>query len=201
MVSIIMDIKIATYNVRSALSNGYAIQELLNCNDIIALQETWLHDQNVNFLNSLSSEFSFYACSPLDVEESILIGRPYGVLALLFKNNVRNCVKLIPTNDTRILCIDVSLPNTALRIINCYLPYNDGTNIAEYVHYLAKIHCLMHEHTNGCCLILGDFNADPSSNFGNELSKFCQEYGYVLADLLQLSGDSFTYVSNATGHT
>lgn len=96
-------------------------------------------------------------------------GRPYGGLAFLFHEKIAPHVQPIPTSDERILCIDININDNCIRLINCYMPYYNGTNFDEYVNILGKINCLFNEHSNKYVIALGDFNAHPSGEFGREL--------------------------------
>ena len=73
-----MGLKIISYNCRSIKSNLHCIKTLCETADLICLQETWLPLQELNFLNTISKEFSFYATSPVDLSSQLLVGRPYG---------------------------------------------------------------------------------------------------------------------------
>lgn len=44
---------------------------------------------------------------------------------------------------------------------------------------------------------IGNYNALPHSRLGGELSDF----NYVVGDMVTLSGDNYTWVSDAEGHT
>ena len=149
-----MALHIATFNCRSAKSNDFCIKELVKSHDIVCLQETWLPMQESDFLNSLSNSHSFYASSPIDYRKQLLSGRPYSGLAFLFKKSVAPHIQYIETQDNRLLCIDVTLGTSSIRLINCYLPFNDGTNIDLYIDYLAKIHVLMDQHNNNFVFII-----------------------------------------------
>ena len=105
------------------------------------------------------------------------------------------------TSDSRLICIDLNIGDRNIRILNCYLPYDENDNIAEYVDYLAKIHCILEDHSNDYAITIGDFNAHPQSRFGNELANFCNEFHYCIGDVDVLPDDTYTWVSDATGHT
>ena len=196
-----MDLRLSSYNCRSVKQNIQSVRELCSSSDIICLQETWLPVQEQNFLANVDSMFSFYGKSPVDLSQSLLYGRPFGGVAFLYNKTLSNVITRIETNDDRLICIDIDINGNVIRLINCYLPYDNGTNDADYINYLAKIHELMDSHPNNNVLAVGDFNAHPQSRFGNELHGFCRDYGYVISDLHKLPEDTYTWVSDATGHT
>ena len=97
--------------------------------------------------------------------------------------------------------MDINIDDNVMRLINCYLPYDNGENDAEYIDYLAKIHDLMDDHPNNNVLVIGDFNAHPQSRFGNELLGFSNDFGYIVGDINSLPNDTYTWISDASGHT
>ena len=95
-------------------------------------------------------------------------------------------IKVVQTEDERLLCIDLSLEGKILRLINCYFPYYNGSNIDIYVNLLGKINCLFNEHENNHVIVMGDFNAHTTSVFGDELKDWCNQYGWSIADVFAL---------------
>ena len=193
--------QISTFNCRSIKSNVHCVRELCAKSDIICLQETWLPVQELNYLSHVDDNFSFYGTSPVDLSLQLLVGRPYGGVAFLYRKTLAASITRVPTSDDRLICVDINTNATTLRIINCYLPYDNSENDVEYVDYLAKIHCLMNDHPDNNVLTIGDFNAHPQSRFGNELLNFCNDYNYVVGDVNVLPDDTYTWVSDASGHT
>jgi len=148
--------KIVSYNCQSIKSNSQSVQVLCKSYDIICLQETWLPLQEQNFLATIDKDFTFYGTSPVDLSTQLLTGRPYGGVAFLYRKGLVSGVTRVETSDARLLCIDINIVGNTLRIINCYLPYDNGDNDAEYVHYLAKIHNLLDDHPNNNGIAVGD---------------------------------------------
>lgn len=196
-----MDVKFTTYNCRSVRNSHFSVSKLTGVSDIICLQETWLPVQESDYLNTINSEFTYYALSPINLSSQLLTGRPYGGVAFLYRKKLASCIQRVDTSNDRIICIDMKLSDSCIRVINCYLPYSDRQNDEEYIDCLAKIHCLMTEHPNGQVFVVGDFNAHPESRFGNELQNFCSNYDYCIGDVAQMPSDTYTWISDATGHT
>ena len=169
--------RISSYNCRSIKKNVHCVQELCALSDIVCLQETWLPVQELGYLGTIDNDFSFFGSSPVDLSQQLLVGRPFGGVAFLYRKSLALYVTRIQTSDDRLICIDINVDSQNFRIINCYLPYDTNENDADYIGYLAKIHCLMDDHPNNCVISIGDFNAHPQSRFGNELLNFCNEYG------------------------
>lgn len=196
-----MGLKIVSYNCRSVKVNVHCVRELCTQADIVCLQETWLPIQELNFLNTIDENFAFYGISPEDLSSQLLVGRPFGGVAFLDRKSLSGFVTRIETRYERLICINLDVNSVCLRIINCYLPYDNGENDADVVNYLAKIHCIMNDHPDNNVIAVGDYNAHPQSRFGKELKMFCEEYDYVVCDECVLPEDTYTWVSDATGHT
>jgi len=69
----------------------------------------------------------------------------------------------------------------------------------EYINYLSKISKICDEIDSPNVLIVGDFNACPTNNFGVLLSQFCLEHELKISDKINLPADSFTYGIDAHG--
>ena len=193
--------KISSYNCRSVKLNTHCVRDLCSTSDMICLQETWLPVQDLNYLSTIDTNFSFYGTSPVDLSQKVLEGRPYGGVAFLYRKELHTSISRIDTQDERLICIDINVSSMCLRIINCYLPHNTGNNVDDYIDYLTKLHNLMNDHPNNNVFVIGDFNAHPESRFGRELVFFCNDYGYVVGDMQLLPGDTYTWVNDATGGT
>lgn len=73
--------------------------------------------------------------------------------------------------------------------------------LAEFTECLSEVAAIVEHCSIDSVFILGDFNADCGSRFGNELMDFCKEQNWccVDVDILGLSSNSYTYVSDAHG--
>ena len=120
-----------TFNCRSIKKNIHIVRALCNKYDIIALQETFLPQQECHFLGSVHPNFNYVASSPVDLSQRLLRGRPYGGLASLFNEKIAPNIQVVPTSDERLLCIDIDFNDDCIRLINCYMPYYNGANLEE----------------------------------------------------------------------
>ena len=156
-------VNLVSFNCRSVRKNIHVVNSLCKKYEVIALQETFLPQQESDFLNNIHPNFTYVASSPVDLSQGILRGRPYGGLAFIFHENIASSIKVVPTGDDRILCIDINCYGSDIRIINCYMPFYDGSNNEVYLHLLGKINCVFKEHSNNHVSGLGDFNAHINS--------------------------------------
>ena len=131
--------------------------------DIVLLQETWLHKRDLNSVCSLHHDYIGVAKSSIP-DHDILVGRPYGGLAILWNKALDINIKHINIDCDRIDGILLSLNggNTTL-ILNVYLPV-DNRNIRhvsiEYEACLDAIEIILNEYECDFVVIGGDFNTD-----------------------------------------
>ena len=157
-------------------------------------------------LNQIHPDFYGIGTSAMDSGGSLLIGRPYGGVAVLWNKKLANCVQIQQYNDPRILGIQCSNVNGAnMLLLNVYLPYQCDDNFVEFCTYLAKINSILDSADTVYTMALGDFNADPRTSFGRELANVALDSGYVLSDMTRLNNSNdvtvFTYISDAHGTT
>lgn len=81
------------------------------------------------------------------------------------------------------------------------MPCENTDNFPEYCELLSKIHAIVEDRGCTNSIVVGDFNADPRTPFGDELEDFCRENQYKYADKLLLPGSTYTFVSDAHGTT
>ena len=108
-------------------------------------------------------------CSPPPRESRIsgyswrsqLVGRPYGVVAILWRKSLNMCVKIInDENDSRLMGILIKRGDTTYHILNVYLPTESADNLPDFIHYLYKIHTLFQNNDTVYNMAVGDFNAN-----------------------------------------
>ena len=181
---------------------------LCDTSDIVLLQETWLVDYDLPFLNSVSLDFYAKGLSSVDTSAGILSGRPYGGIAILWRKSIADKCNIIDYEDKRVLGIEVTHGDNKLLFLNIYMPYNCESNAEEFKFYLAQISSIFNEHNSPYLFVVGDFNANTNRSgsgiiehkFGRELISFFTEENLVLSDVLHLSeSDTFTFLSSANG--
>src|SRR5437867_5250343 len=96
----ISNLKICSYNM-FGYANGLPLLTILcQSYDIILLQEHWLTTCELGKLNNINSSFTSIGVSAMDkrIESGILIGRPFGGTAFLFKSTLLKHVKFIESD-------------------------------------------------------------------------------------------------------
>ncbi|CAH2101644.1 unnamed protein product [Euphydryas editha] len=78
---------LVTFNCRSLKRSVEGVRQLCKKADIIALQETWLLPHDLTYLASIDADFGSTGTSAVDTSNGVLVGRPHGGVALLWRKN------------------------------------------------------------------------------------------------------------------
>jgi len=95
--------------------------------DIIMLQEHWLLTNNLSKLDNIDSNFQCCSISAMDnkAASGILVGRPFGGVAVLWRKSLSNRIKIVCSDDIDGRYISLKLCNSAARdiVMTCvYFP-------------------------------------------------------------------------------
>lgn len=203
---LIDNIKVASFNCKNIKSSTQEINELCKNNDIVLLQETWLRDFEVAYVTRINKYFYGVSVSAVDTSKEVVKGRPFGGLAVLWKKTLGEKINIVKYDDSRILGIEVKNNNTKILFLNVYLPYDKGDNLEDFLYYLYKINDIIENYDTPYVYALGDFNADTSGifhddikhRFGNELTKFCIQESLTISDTLLCNmNNTYTFYSEA----
>ena len=171
--------------------------------DIVFLQETWLTNNEENYLVKATSEFYIKAVSAMDTSAGIISGRPYGGLAIMWRKSLGHICTITEFNDSRLIGLNVSVDGVDVLFVNVYLPYFNGANTNEYLDYLSRFSNIIEEHSTSYVYFIGDYNANLCVNnsgrarFANELASFCEEEDLILSDYALLDPQTYTFISHA----
>ena len=132
-------IKIACYNCKGLRSSVHEVKSIRETHDIMFLQETWLMPHNLCTLHSIHDSFYGDGVSAVHTENGILVGRPYGGVAILWRKSLNICVKIIKDkNDNRLMGIIIKRGDTTCNILNVYLPTESAYTMPGFTHYLYR---------------------------------------------------------------
>ncbi|CAC5413868.1 unnamed protein product [Mytilus coruscus] len=136
--------------------------------DIFPLQEHWLYDCQLNFLQELHNDFTGTgkAVDFNDPIQPFYMPRGYGGVAILWKKNLDKLITTLPFGNERIQCIELS-GNQKLLFISIYLPckYSDN-HLNELYECIDQLHEIMEVYkVTHQIIIVGDFN----ENIFNEI--------------------------------
>ena len=178
------------------------MHDLCENHHIIAVQEHWLDESNMNKLSMVSSNFVHFGVSGMSdcLKRGVHRGRPFGGVAFLWHKSIAPYVKMVDSSvDGRCLAITYNRCNRCLLLVNMFLPCNDGSDdyratvneCAGFIDHV--IECTVHTDI----ILIGDTNFPCNVlNSGFRIfNKFLLEHDLVDCD--DLSGHENTYVNNA----
>ena len=174
-------------------------------NDIVFLQETWLAKFELPMLNNIQQEFLGLGTSAFDSSKSLLSGRPFGGVAIMWRKNLQPVIKVSVVSE-RIMQLNIMTSTCTVSLLNVYLPtdFRDSESHDQYCMCLGQLACLLDVISTKTNYfgIVGDFNANSyGSTFFSELTDFCSENGLIISDVLALGliSNAYTFVSAAHG--
>ena len=192
--------KIASLNCNSIRNSErlQAVRTLCADNDIIALQETMLPKEELQFLSSIDSEFCGRGISPVSLMDGPINGRPHGGLAFLWRKSLSPYVSIVLLDDERLLGLQVTCNGgTTITLFNIYLPYDCPDNRELFEEYMGKISSLVEESSTNCLCFIGDFNVDPHRPKYAQLQQMCVDHDLCIVDAELLPAHTFSYISDS----
>jgi len=116
-------LSICTFNCRSFKNSLPVIHDLCEHHDIVMLQEHWLLPNELGLLNNVHDKFQSYGLSAVDVSIDILVGRPFGGTAILYRKSLVEQVTVVASDESRITSIQLDTNFGPLLLLNVYNAY------------------------------------------------------------------------------
>jgi len=159
-------IKIISYNSTGLADDKLCYIKSLIDNQkpqIICLQETWQLNETAQMK---FSQFKDYVCDHKSsiTGNTLLIGRPYGGLAILWNKNIANHISTVKCESKYIIPVIINVGEKKYMLINCYLP-NDThsqTHVStDFLNAVDDIDIAIQRNgdVNGI-VVAGDLNVD-----------------------------------------
>jgi len=191
---------ICSYNCRGYnLTKKQYVENLLLRSSVLFLQEHWLSENQCALFDELSSKCSYYAVSGFSNNE-VLLGRPFGGCAIIWKDEIITNMKRVVVDSRRIIAASCEISSVKLLLINVYLPcdMNDSINSDAFLHEISLCETILDNYHDHEIILGGDFNVDFNGNFNNTtlLSGFCKRCNLVSADFHTDSSIDFTFNFN-----
>ena len=101
------DFKIMSFNCEGIKRTCDYVRHVLNdtsC-DILCLQEIWLLDSTIDYLNNIHKDYIYVGISGMDSNACIISGRPKGGVAILYKKTLGRNIAHIKSNNRRVSAI------------------------------------------------------------------------------------------------
>ena len=195
-------LRLVSFNCRGWNSGRYLIHDISHLFDFCFVQEHWLFDSQLGLLN-FSPDFSSFGVSGMD--DSILLGRPYGGCAILYRKSLAPFVSHLPFPSKRFCALKVSFNDVSFLCICVYFPtdYHDINSRDAFVQLLGEIEGFIDSITFDHLVIGGDFNVDLSvpSIRASCLSDFLSDKALICVDHLPASSIEYTFFSDANNST
>lgn len=168
------EVYVISYNMHGYNQGVTALKLLIESKhpDVIMLQEHWLTPTNLYKFSQDFSGYTPFGCSAMDnvVSSGPLIGRPFGGVMLLLKNELMYVSECIHTSE-RFIVFKVG----DLLLFNVYLPCV-GTDDRSLIcsNILMEISSWRQQYPLCGCVIGGDFNTDLDfgCNISNMINRF-----------------------------
>ena len=157
--------KVVSFNCNGVKAKMPVINSLCQHCDIIFLQETWLREDELEFLNNVNRNFESFSLTSMNIHDSILIGRPFGGISILWNRSLSRHCRVIHYEDSRLLGISLTFHDQNFLFLNVYLPYFSNDNLNDYDMYIGKITSIVDNTDADGVAIIGDFNASQSNPF------------------------------------
>ena len=194
-------IKFASYNLHGIQQGKSQLLELCQSHDVIAIQEHWLPDYNLNKIVDFHSDFLVVAKSAMSekIRSGFLRGRPFGGVAVLVRKAIIRNIRVVGV-DTNNRCLAVMITfhgDHKMLLIDVYLPCSEPSN--EYrsalLDSLGFIENCIVCNDYDAMMIVGDFNFDCVDSYpGYSVFKsLCDEYKVMCCDSRAKSGIKYTY--------
>ena len=135
---------LGTFNCRSVKSSVPEVSQLCAKCDILVLQEHWLLPNDLDFLNNIHPDFLAFGQSSVDISDRVLIGRPYGGTAILYRKSFSSCVARLHSSDPRVTAVSLQTKIGPVLIACVYMPTDNGTAdcFEEFIATCANVSAL-----------------------------------------------------------
>ena len=131
------------------------------------IQEHWSLPNELTVLQNIHPDFHSHALSAIDLTGDILIGRPFGGTAILYRKTFADKIHVCHTDVSRITAVVIDTDAGPILVANVYMPtnYGDLDSLEQYVDCLSRLHALRIDTNTAHAIIAGDFNCSAGSRF------------------------------------
>jgi hypothetical protein len=186
MIKQLNKLKITTLNCKNIKANYMYIEKLIKMNDIVFIQEHWLHNREIDKLDEYLNmeKTNGYLDAEMQIENHCT-GRPYGGIGWLINKEIKPEKISFINHRISILKIQEWI------ILGVYMHANSNNSkrsFDEHMHDVQQLQSIIREFDfNTKILITGDFNSDLNrkSKFDRILQTMINEEGLVSVDQLK----------------
>jgi len=150
-------LRLCTFNCRS-LKIVNEIKQLCATHDAIFLQENWLLRSEA--LSSIPLVIYLRNFQAMDTSAGIIVGRPFGGTAILYRTRLQTAIKVIDAGCWRICALVVYSDIGPILCCNVYMATDYGNDdcFEDYADVCSKLSALYTGNDIAHFLVPGDFN-------------------------------------------
>ena len=182
-------------------SNVPFLIELSKCEQIICIQEHWLHDYEQSTIENLIPIYStFVRCWDINEKVTNFKARQgKGGVAIMWPKQWTQYIKWLDDGNERVIGIEVKAsPNSVF--INVYMPTKEINSQSNFHKHLAILHDMIARYRQlGTVIVCGDMNGtlieDRNNGHDNSLKDFVKEHN------LSWHKNEMGHKSTFTSHT
>jgi hypothetical protein len=150
--------QIVSYNCRSfnSMKRAY-IKSLSTTSTVLFLQEHWLSADQLKLLGDIDANFVYTGVSGSD-NSGILVGRPYGGCAILWRSDLEARVDILSANSKRVCAVSMISDTFRFLLINVYMPYErDDVATDDFADQLLVVEDLVRNNCDCHVIVSSDF--------------------------------------------
>lgn len=190
ILTMVVSLKILSYNSWGAMSSSRYISELLVECDILCIQEHHLYPENIAFLSTISTDFKCDALVDKDNSNifDIFSRKRKGGVAIMWHKNIDHIVSKVNLDQDidRINGIKIQEKgNIPVYLFNVYMP-STNSDIQEYIAMIRILQGLYDYYSQyGMVIIAGDMNGQLGPEYGPRAGTSQSERGRYLMEFIQ----------------
>ena len=133
-------LNVCSFNCKSIKTSVTELNDLCTNHDFVLLQETWLSRPELPMLSQINSSFTGYGIYSMDEESQILSGRPFGGIAILWRN-----VSMLTALLSFMIVTELSVLNLPM------IPLKPCSYVSIYLMIVLKIMIVICSILASCC--------------------------------------------------
>src|SRR5437899_3935493 len=114
------NLRVCSYNMHGYNNGRPLLESLCHTHDVILVQEHWLPSCDLHKLKTINEQFNCYGISAMveKLSSGILVGRPFGGVAILWRNDLSNYIKIVDSDCDRYVAIQLCINSICKLVIH-----------------------------------------------------------------------------------
>ena len=169
-------LRIITLNCKNIQTCGPFLNDMINRMDICMIQEHWLFNCQIQFLNEIHENLNGIVKSVDDSDplQPIQMPRGYGGTGILWKKELDHLINVIDIGNERIQCVEFMGSSRKLLIVSVYMPCKGPQNhVLEFQECVDMLYEITQTYGTSHIIVFGgDFNEDIINASNNQRSRY-----------------------------